>query len=351
MSPRPAFIRGLAALLCLLVSLPPVLAEQARTPRRLIDTLNVEVRKILENPKSTRTPEDAEAAVAEQIIALIRSDEGHLSLTQPDEQGRSPLMVAAGSGHALIVQALLTAPGVRLTVDTADNHGETAWMLAQFAPSVTLVACQPGLLTLERAQLLPPYLRRMSHLLRNQHKLTAIVQSLQDAGAAPRPDEARRAWLARCPNATPALREALADAPLLRTLVRESLARVTEFNRIGLDKPRSLPAKPPADMKFIRDGIARKRISRLDDLLTFDPTRCEMAKPQVPLLSGAGVILFKVVADTRAGVVEAVDIDVVSVDGLERSTDTLRAVVVETFARYRCEGDFLFEQEFHFTVS
>jgi len=50
------------ALLCLLVL---GIAEAQATPRQWIERLGVDIRRILEDPKATRTPADAEQAVAD----------------------------------------------------------------------------------------------------------------------------------------------------------------------------------------------------------------------------------------------------------------------------------------------
>jgi hypothetical protein len=174
-------------LLALLAALhQPAQAQAARTPRQLIEDLDLEVRRIVASSKPDRTPEDAQRAVADEIAALVRSAPGHLSLTDIDERGRTPLMLAARGTYPLVVQALLADPAVKLRVNQPDADGANAWMLANFAPTVTLVACEPGTLTRERYVLLPPYLRRMAHLMKTKGGQAPLAGAMpqRDAGHA-----------------------------------------------------------------------------------------------------------------------------------------------------------------------
>ncbi|WP_457426706.1 hypothetical protein [Roseateles sp. P5_E7] len=355
MTTLPLF-RCAAVALALAATLAPVRADTARTPRDLIDRLGVDIRQILEDAKSTRTPEDAERDVAEQITALIRADENHLSLTLAAQgpRGGTPLMVAASMGYVQVVRALLTSPGVKLTVDVADASGETAWMKASFAPAITLAACQPGALTRERFALMPPYLLRMAHLMKTQAAAyVETLAALEAAGAAHRTDQARLAWLTRCPNATAELRQSLTGAELLPTLVNAAVAQQIAFGKASREALSSLPVRPPKDMRFIGMRTA-ERATLPSPLQRLHETLClHMVKPEVPrVIYWRGELLFKATVSTRAGVVETADIDVLesSGDRKNEAADFFRLKILQALAGYQCVGDFVFEQEFRVKV-
>ncbi|RZL31666.1 MAG: ankyrin repeat domain-containing protein [Rubrivivax sp.] len=341
----------------LLLSLQPAHAEPQRTPSQIMDKLDVEIRQILADPKATRTPDDAERAAAEKITALVRSAEGHLSLTQPDDQGRTPLMLAASAGYAQVVTALLADPSVRLAINAPNGAGETPWMVASFAPTLTLVACHPGMLTRERYALLPPYLARMGYLLKTRATaMGTIVRALESAGAEPQPEAGRRAWLARCPNTSAELREALTrEGDLLQTLVAHAVARQREFNNAAVHSVSSLPATPPKGMRFITANPNDRATSlRLPALLQIQDMRCvKMPKPKLQgTINWSGEVLLKVIANTRAGVVETADIDLLNFSGRNEAgvLPYFRAIILQTLAGYECEGENIFEQTFQFRI-
>lgn len=343
---RPPDRVNLAITLLLALHLGAGLAhtEATSTPRQLIDRLGVDMRQALET--RGKKPEDVERGVAEQISALARRSPGDDSLFDTDEQGRTPLMLAVSGGYLRVVQSLLADPIVRARIDTRNQAGETAWMVANFAPAMTLVACQPGALTLERYPLLPPYLRRMSELMKDSSAaVTGIVKALEAAGATKDPGGAKQAWLARCPHATPQTRERISRSDLLSTLIDEAIGRQMAFNKAHREGLSSLPQRPAIGMTFIAAHAAQVRTAK--------DVACEQRQP--PVLRGAigwsGSILLNARISTRAGVVEAVDFKVLSPDSPDAIVvDYFQTALVRALADYQCEGDHVFEQEFNFKV-
>lgn len=328
-------------------------AQELRTPRQMIEHLGVQIRQNLEDAKATQTPEDLERAVAGQITALIDSAPGHLSLTATDRSGRTPLMLAAGNGYPQVARALLADASVKLRINEPDEDGATAWMLASFALPLTLVACEPGTLTLERYPLLPPYQRRMAHLLKDKGAaIFAIPGMLEEAGASADAEAAKRVWLTRCPNAAPELREALANGGLRQTLVKDAITRQREFNKLAQEAPKNIPVRPPRDMVFVRDG-QDPSLDRLTPVLRLSQMTCaRMDKPELPTMGvrWSGRILLKAVARTRAGVVEAADLKVLSENKPLAVADYFSVLILRALATYQCEGDGVFEQEFQFNI-
>ena len=213
----------------------------------------------------------------------------------------------------------------------------------------------PGSLTLDRFQLLPPYLRRVSHLLKDKAAtLSGIINALEAAGAEVKPDDAKQAWLARCPNASAELRAALADGRLMPTLVNHAIRRQMAFNKAVLENAQDVPAKPPDDMKFLGISSPDRHARREPELLQVHQMNCVwMEKPQMGKLNWRGMALFTAKAATRAGVVEAVDIELMPTNKPAPPPFVVAHFsrsIVRALAEYKCEGDHIFEQEFQFVI-
>lgn len=340
-----ACIRLLAVLLALGTA-PAARSDAAPTPHQLIERLGVQTRQHLESADKDRTTDDAERAVADAITALARRSPGDDALIAADSQGRTPLMLAASGAYPQVVKALLADPIVRVRINAADAAGHTAWMHASFAPGITLASCQPGNLTLDRYPLLRPYLLRMSALLQAKElPPAAIVRLLEGAGARPDPEGARRAWLDRCPNTPPELRRALAGGEVLKTLVDDAVSRQTAFGKALREGVAGTPQTPPEGMKFVQAGGGH--------FLKMAELNC-VRSPAPPLrgaLPWSGQLTFKTRIATRAGIVEAVDFELASPGTPDPYVvQYFRSAILRALSGYECEGDQVFEQQFHFKI-
>jgi len=213
-----------------------------------------------------------------------------------------------------------------------------------------------GLLTLDRYPLLRPYIRRMLTLMKGEDSATtAIVRALEAAGARPDPDAARRAWLARCPNAAPELRAAIDKGPLLSMLTKDAFARQVAFNKALRDGDPTIPERPPQGMKFVPARAVRAVSGATPVPPAMDAKRVNCTRTTPPALRGAlgwsGTLMLRARIATRAGVVEGVDFTVMSDgDPAPHVVDFFRGTVVRALASYQCEGDHVFEQDFQFKV-
>ncbi|MFT7773827.1 hypothetical protein [Roseateles sp.] len=193
----------------------------------------------------------------------------------------------------------------------------------------------------------------MTLLLRAEKSVAVgIVQALEAANAQATPDAALQAWLARCPNATPELRDTLAREPLLPTLVHESIAKQMAFNKALSTGDVDIPQRPPEGMVFnpVRSGAPRTA-----EPLQTGAVRVSCERKPQPALRGAlgwsGDLLLRARISTRAGIVETADFSLpLPGDPPPAVVDFFRGNVIRALAGYHCEGDHVFEQEFQFKV-
>ena len=76
-----------------------------------------------------------------------------------------------------------------------------------------------------------------------------------------------------------------------------------------------------------------------------------MPKPNLELIHGwRGHAVLQAIVDTRAGVVEAVDFDLLTPGANHFIVQDLKEEVIKALAGYRCEGDYVFVQQFAFQV-
>ena len=139
----------------------------------------------------------------------------------------------------------------------------------------------------------------------------------------------------------------------MTTLVNHAIARQAEFNKAAVQSLKSITPKPPKGMRFVRDDGDRGQ-ALLPPLLRIQDFPCgKMPKPELPpSVNWRGNALLKVVAATHAGVLEVADVDVLSISGpsKDEASDFFRGLVLRALAKYECEGNMDFEQEFQFKI-
>ncbi|GAB5435057.1 hypothetical protein [Falsiruegeria mediterranea] len=169
------------------------------------------------------SPEDwaqtEEAAVNE--INRIQDTEPE-ALFQPDEEGRTPLMRAAGRGYAVLVAALLQDPEVRNRLGAKDAHGLDAYGYAALRRGTSQLACHPE--TTNPFVLIPFVVTR--HYFADRAPYGQILHMLAAAGADPNPEDARAAWLAICSNDVASDRQLVATSKDLGSAIAEVQHRV-----------------------------------------------------------------------------------------------------------------------------
>lgn len=181
---------------------------------------------------------EADAGTSE-IWARLEADALHRlsdeagSLTVTDDNGRTPLMIAAANGYGFAVNWLLRRAEVRRTLDLRDAEGLSAFDLSQLALRKTALACRPRA---ESSAVVTPMLVGLPYYL-DRKPYPAISVALLEAGAERADTDLRAYWLNACPTASPELRERIAgDAPVQRSLLEGALgvlaAKCTEEARL-----------------------------------------------------------------------------------------------------------------------
>jgi len=102
-------------------------------------------------------------------------------------------------------------------------------------------------------------------------------------------------------------------------------------------------------MQFVRDKpLPPPKVKRMR---WEGPWCLEMPKPNLELIHGwRGHAVLQAIVDTRAGVVEAVDFDLLTPGANHFIVQDLKEEVIKALAGYRCEGDYVFVQQFAFQV-
>lgn len=326
------------------------------TPTGWIEGLQVAQRQLLDRDAPKEELAAAEARVAKKLAELIAREPGHWSLTERDAAGNTPLTLAVSGAHLHVVKALLTDSSVVLRINEPLPNGATPWVLASIAPRVSLPACQPAMLTVERTPLLRPYWKQMKALLADPDKpINGTLTALLEAGAAPDPERARTFWKLRCPSAWPATQAAveLADA-ILPAVVNQSVEAINGFTRQIASDRMAVVAEPPLGtvFRFPNFQFSAKAGPSLEPPPESVRTACPI-KPAPQLLGAinwSGTLTLNAIVQVESGVITGLDLTAVpsTVDrNVKRYFSTL---VIDAYSRYVCGGQLAFSQEFKFKI-
>lgn len=139
--------------------------------------------------------------------------------TKADERGMTPLSIAAESGYAELVEELLKLDEVKASVNTPDTDGFTPWLSANFAFAEAGWVCSPSAFA-DPQRWVPTYVKLPYYKGEGEAKYIATRRLLEEAGAKPDIDGAKRLYLGFCKNATADSRAAIETSDDVLAAVR-----------------------------------------------------------------------------------------------------------------------------------
>ncbi len=288
----------------------------------------------------------AELVIANRIREFIKESPESPTLTERNMFGHTPLMQASVNGYAEIVDALLDADTVLATINNSDKSGATAWALAQFARPLSLGVCHPQMLAPGNAAVLQPYIDRTVYFSdRQPQPFERIRQRLEAAGARQDITSAKAAWRLTCPGQSDAMLRRLDNEPgLLEAVLQESKSWLAQAASL-LSTPLKLKAVQNPVLPTAR---ATKQEAQNGRLMV-----CQlMARVSAPEhVSWKGTVTLHLVAEIQAGRVVVAQLTIAPRNIPLRDEAILRHRLMEALAKYRCAGDFQFEQQFQFNFS
>lgn len=200
------------------------------SPMELIKSLGRELGRIAQTTGSWKEQQLAEQKTALEMRKLIATEPAHKSLVERDGD-MSPLMYAAMSGYADVVEALLTSQLVRQDIDAQDSVGASAWALTQYSWATAAWSCNPGFLSsADPFQWVPRLMGTTYYFLAPENPFQRTRQALARAGAKQDLGQAKKAWLARCPVSDSDLQARVrVSDDILMTLTQDGRRRLMQF--------------------------------------------------------------------------------------------------------------------------
>jgi|GEM_PF-1765900 len=146
-----------------------------------------------------------------------------------DTRNDGPLSIAAHFGLAEFVEALLAYPEFRADLNAPIDHNGSLWASVSIIPLQTWMVCGDG----HMMGMMAPMMGYLGFQA-DASPYKKIRRMLEEAGATPRPDQARANWLRICDpsqfdgfygprESTPGVRQRVADAPDIQDAILSEL--------------------------------------------------------------------------------------------------------------------------------
>jgi len=214
--------------LLLLVLIAPV-AQARDEPIEFVARVAKKLYELHEQHKQTDGPDPAFPVACRKIIEdataelriLLTDPAWRRTLTVPTREGATLLQIAALAGIVEWVDLLLAQPEIWPDLERPIEEYGTVWSMASVPPMLFWRVCGDD----EGMALGADIMRGYYANLPDGMPYRQIRQLLEDAGATPRPDLARQAWLTQCQpgqEKIPGVRVRIANAPdILSALLGE----------------------------------------------------------------------------------------------------------------------------------
>jgi len=184
----------------LLVSiLLPCSANATDAQRDPMTVLNSLANRIYVLGETTGNLEDmiaAEVKAADEVRQYVATGLTDGLLAKEKSQ-QSPLSAAAYMGYPNVVAALLESKLVRARINDADEIGMTPWIAANFSMRQSLWTCNPALFD-NPFKFVPMYVTQAYYLANPTPPYKRTREVLEDAGASPDLNKAKKVWLTIC---------------------------------------------------------------------------------------------------------------------------------------------------------
>jgi hypothetical protein len=180
------------------------------------------------NPIFVATSKTAVREAAIDFRTYLESEANRQKLLEAP-QNEGPLLMAASFGFAEFVEALLAYPEFRAGLNAPIEHYGSLWASVSTIPLQNWMVCGDGHMMGMMAPMMG-YLGFQS----DASPYKKIRRLLEEAGATPRPDQARANWLRICDlsqfdgyygpqESSPGVRERVADAPDIQQAILDEL--------------------------------------------------------------------------------------------------------------------------------